>query len=239
MEELKDIPLDAITAITQQYQQKLMAKINRFVKILPDNIKKMAVTNMAKAQGQPVVVNTNENEEIVEEPEMNMDVEDAFDLASVLSADSALQLRNFNNDKELRRQSIRDAQQAIRNKNRNMQLQKKQLEAMAEEQKLHLGLLTDDRDTTLMKAQKSMAQAKHRNNWSFNFKMPKLPIVQLNNKYVVTVSDKNVTFTTDDNQTETPVNFQIDKTKLDVHHEKQVKNGKEEEIVVISINSLK
>ena len=98
--------------------------------------------------------------------------------------------------------------------------------------KLRLGLFTDDRDTTLSCLNGAIAKLDKKRQWHTTTNQG-VQVNTQNGKCVITIPDINLSLDSDD--WNIPANLNMDGQNIDIRHDKQMKNGKEEKVVVISI----
>lgn len=126
------------------------------------------------------------------------------------------------------------------------QAELKQLEVMAKMDRLNLGLLTDDRDTCSAEGNGLLAQLQRKSEYNIHFKTntsfyvpQEIRITSKHpSKCVITVSPNKVKIAPA--EPIEPATFNTNTTNgqnIDIRHEKQINNGREEKVVIISISS--
>ena len=238
LEALKNIPVEKLTEIGEEYQKKLMFTLDRLVKALPFTSNNTINNNVAANFNWP------------EKSRMQLAAGVKEKLTAAAQADYARQqaqaAKNNFVFKRVQQQMQNELNKTIpRLKIWQQQAQAKQLEVMANMQRLNLGLLTDDRDTCkaegdglLAKLQPQMPQAFDMHFKTNNsFTLPQS--IRINGrrpgKCVITITENDVKIVPDA-AADGPASFNINGQNIDIRHEKQINNGKEEKVVVISIS---
>lgn len=223
----KKMPVSDLSVLTNTFTKKLLPKLNALIKLIPAK----AYAEISKKAA--VAASTYQQKEDGEQ----------------LSAAQKLLARHY----------AEDAQRQLAQAKKDIENAKIQLEAQAQQQervkvqqaavkyqvqaemaglgKLRLGLFTDDRDTTLSGLNGLLAKLDKKHRWHHSSQSDLLQQdIQVSNKggkYVITIPEINLSLDTDD--WNLPTNINLDGQNIDIHHDKQIKNGKEEKVVVISI----
>ncbi len=223
----KKMPVSTLSIVADAFPKKMMDKLNALVKLIPTKAY-AAMAKQATAEAKQYQLS---------EIDRQLSTIDEKKMAEQYTEDARQQVEQARQDLENARLQL-EAQEEQRELIKEGQAAAKyqmKIEKAAQE-KLRLGLFTDDRDTTLSVLNGMLAKLDKKFHWSRSAKNSLLqPDVQVSNKdgkCVITIPDINISL----NETfDLPTNLNLDGQNLDICHDKQVKNGKEEKVMVISI----
>ncbi len=233
LEALKNIPVEKLTEIGAEYQKKLTATLDRLLKALPFNNNTWVNNDAAANAGSPEK-NRMRLAAAIKEKVVFAGQADYFRLQA---AKQNLVFKQVQRELNKTMPRLQIWQQQVD--------EAKQLEAMAKMQRLNLGLLTDDRDTCKAEGDGLLAKLQPQKPQPFEMEMQFKtnhsfvipPEIRINGKHpgkcVITVTENNVKIDPDAG----PSSFNINGQSIDIRHETQINNGKEEKVVIISISN--
>ena len=220
------MPLSDFSAVTNAFTQKMLPKLNALIKSIPTK----AYADMAKKAAAKALLSQQENRNTQLSATQKI-------LAEQYTEDARRQVEQAQQDLENTKLELQEQDHQMELEKLQQAAIKKQMAAeKANQGKLHLGLFTDDRDTTITGLNGLLAKLDKKHRWFHGSQNGPQQDVQVSNKsgrYVITIPEIN--FSLDSDDWDLPVNLKLDGQNVNVHQEKQVKNGKEEKVVVISI----